>query len=122
MSCLPVFVTCVVVSLLVGVAVAVPQAENWPQWRGPVLNGVSGERNFPVQWSITENVAWELPTARLGGIDANRLGRSDLPQRLLKATTSISGAWIERGVRMWKRPVGGGNQCPASKTCRRLRR
>lgn len=35
-------------------------AENWPQWRGPTLNGVSGERNLPVRWSTTENVAWKL--------------------------------------------------------------
>lgn len=35
-------------------------AENWPQWRGPSLNGVSGEENLPVRWSTTENVAWKL--------------------------------------------------------------
>ena len=35
-------------------------AENWPQWRGPSLNGVSGEQNLPVKWSTTENVAWKL--------------------------------------------------------------
>jgi outer membrane protein assembly factor BamB len=35
-------------------------AENWPQWRGPTLNGVSTEKNLPVHWSTTENVAWKL--------------------------------------------------------------
>ena len=35
-------------------------AENWPQWRGPSLNGISGEQNLPVRWSTTENVAWKL--------------------------------------------------------------
>ena len=35
-------------------------AENWPQWRGPTLNGVSGEQNLPVKWSTTENVKWKL--------------------------------------------------------------
>ena len=35
-------------------------AENWPQWRGPSLNGVSGEKNLPVKWSATENVTWKL--------------------------------------------------------------
>ena len=33
-------------------------AEQWPQWRGPILNGVSGEKNLPVRWSATENVTW----------------------------------------------------------------
>src|SRR5712692_6090011 len=35
-------------------------AENWPQWRGPSLNGTSSERNLPVRWSKTENVRWKL--------------------------------------------------------------
>ena len=36
------------------------RAENWPQWRGPSLNGVSAEANLPVRWSATENIAWKL--------------------------------------------------------------
>ncbi len=41
------------------------QAENWPQWRGPHFNGSTDEKNLPVQWSRTENVAWsfDLPGA-----------------------------------------------------------
>jgi len=35
-------------------------AENWPQWRGPTLNGISTERDLPIHWSTTENVAWKL--------------------------------------------------------------
>ena len=35
-------------------------AENWPQWRGPLLNGLSAETNLPVRWSQTENIAWKL--------------------------------------------------------------
>ena len=35
-------------------------AENWPQWRGPSLNGVSGETGVPINWSTTENVTWKL--------------------------------------------------------------
>ncbi|HSW50393.1 MAG TPA: PQQ-binding-like beta-propeller repeat protein [Bryobacteraceae bacterium] len=35
-------------------------AENWPQWRGPQLNGVSTEKDLPVHWSTTENVVWKL--------------------------------------------------------------
>jgi len=35
-------------------------AENWPQWRGPTLNGVSTEKNLPVRWSAGENIAWKL--------------------------------------------------------------
>src|SRR5262249_8145138 len=35
-------------------------AENWPQWRGPTLNGLSGEKNLPVKWGPNENVFWKL--------------------------------------------------------------
>jgi hypothetical protein len=35
--------------------------ENWPQWRGPRLDGVSQEKAAPTKWSQTENVAWRLP-------------------------------------------------------------
>src|ERR1035437_197734 len=38
----------------------VGDAENWPQWRGPSLNGISGEQNLPVVGSTTENVVWKL--------------------------------------------------------------
>jgi outer membrane protein assembly factor BamB len=36
-------------------------AENWPQWRGGNLDGVSREKNLPVKWSTTENITWKLP-------------------------------------------------------------
>ncbi len=39
-------------------------AGDWPHWRGPYLNGSSDEKNLPVTWSKTENIAW---TASLPG-------------------------------------------------------
>ena len=35
-------------------------SQDWPQWRGPSLNGTSTEKNLPLHWSTTENVAWKL--------------------------------------------------------------
>jgi hypothetical protein len=35
-------------------------AENWPQWRGPQLNGVSREINLPIAWDKSTNVTWKL--------------------------------------------------------------
>ena len=29
---------------------------NWPQWRGPNLNGTSSATGLPTSWSTTENV------------------------------------------------------------------
>jgi outer membrane protein assembly factor BamB len=36
-------------------------AANWPNWRGPTLNGVAPPGEYPLRWSATENVAWKLP-------------------------------------------------------------
>ncbi len=40
-------------------------AHNWPNWRGPHLNGSTTEENVPLSWDRTNNVAWrvELPEA-----------------------------------------------------------
>jgi outer membrane protein assembly factor BamB len=34
-------------------------AENWPRWRGPDGNAVSGEAPLPVHWSTTRNIRWK---------------------------------------------------------------
>ena len=51
-------------ALLVGI-VSVAHAEDWPQWRGPRLDGTGREQAAPVHWSATSNVLWktELPGA-----------------------------------------------------------
>jgi outer membrane protein assembly factor BamB len=36
------------------------RADNWPQWRGPNLNGTSNEKNLPVKWTTEENVVWKV--------------------------------------------------------------
>lgn len=33
--------------------------DNWPQWRGPSLNGTSDSTGLPEKWSETENVKWK---------------------------------------------------------------
>lgn len=41
-------------------------AENWPGWRGPSGDGISGEKDLPTRWSHTENIAWKTPIAGEG--------------------------------------------------------
>ncbi|HZM05389.1 MAG TPA: PQQ-binding-like beta-propeller repeat protein [Candidatus Saccharimonadales bacterium] len=52
---------CFVCFLSLGVS-----AENWPQWRGPFLNGSTTETNLPSTWSKTENVLWSTPLPGTG--------------------------------------------------------
>ena len=50
-----------VVSLILAAGITAAAADNWPQWRGPHLNGTSTTaKNLPTNWSTTENVKWSL--------------------------------------------------------------
>jgi outer membrane protein assembly factor BamB len=42
-------------------------AENWPQWRGAKLDGISHEKGIATKWSKTEGVLWRLPMPGEGG-------------------------------------------------------
>ena len=46
--------------LAVSVGVVPTSGGDWPQWRGPHLNGTSQETDLPVTWTTTENIAWKL--------------------------------------------------------------
>lgn len=50
--------------LVTTVALALHAADNWPNWRGPNLNGTSTATDLPTRWSTEENVVWrtELPS------------------------------------------------------------
>ena len=52
---------------LVLAAAAGPIAGNWPQWRGPQMNGISAESGLPVRWTTEENIAWKLPMPAWSG-------------------------------------------------------
>ncbi len=41
-------------------------AADWPQFRGPLGNGISSEKNLPIQWSETKNIAWKQEIAGKG--------------------------------------------------------
>jgi outer membrane protein assembly factor BamB len=98
-----------IVSVLI-VCAATLAAEQWPQWRGPSLNGVSGEKNVPVKWSTTENVTWKLAMPERSGStpivwgDHVFLNVGEGSNLALWSLDRASGA-----VR-WKRPLSGGNR------------
>ena len=85
--------------LAVALLVCFASAEDWPQWRGPRLDGRSAETAFPTRWSKTENVLWrtELPGAghaspivhqgRVYTVGAN----ADTQERLLMCLDRASG-------------------------------
>ncbi|HEU4432816.1 MAG TPA: PQQ-binding-like beta-propeller repeat protein [Pyrinomonadaceae bacterium] len=84
-------------------------AENWPQWRGPSLNGVSNEKNLPVKWTTDENVVWKLAMPAWSGstpiIWRNYifLNVADNGNLFLWAIDKT------KGEVLWKKPLGGGD-------------
>lgn len=55
--------------LLAGLAwgeLGAAHADNWPQWRGPLANGVAPNATPPVSWSETENVRWKVSLPGFG--------------------------------------------------------
>lgn len=87
------------------------QADNWPQWRGARLDGVSLETGLPAEWDKAsgKNIAWRLPLPGPAGatpivwdkhIFLTSVDGSDLV--LIAADTS--------GKLLWKKTVGTGNK------------
>jgi hypothetical protein len=61
------FVVCLLVTVaLLNSTSGSTGSSNWPQWRGPDGQGVSGETGLPVEWSNTKNVKWKTPLAGRG--------------------------------------------------------
>jgi outer membrane protein assembly factor BamB len=84
-------------------------ADNWPQWRGPQLNGVSAETNLPVKWSKTENVTWTLPMTERSGATPIVWGDHLFLNVGEGANLALWSVNRNTGAVQWKRPLGGGN-------------
>jgi outer membrane protein assembly factor BamB len=41
-------------------------AEDWPEFRGPGGQGHSAQRDLPLEWSESQNVAWKVPVPGMG--------------------------------------------------------
>lgn len=87
-------------------------ADNWPQWRGPSLNGSSAEKNLPLKWTTDENVAWKLPMPSRSGATPIIWGNTIF----LNVATALDTGELElwavdkaKGTVLWKKPVSPGN-------------
>jgi outer membrane protein assembly factor BamB len=89
--------------------VAAASAENWPQWRGPSLNGLSGEKNLPVRWSTTENITWKLPLPAWSGSTPIVWGDHVFLNVADGREIHLWAVDRNRGVALWKRLLGGGD-------------
>jgi outer membrane protein assembly factor BamB len=96
-------------ALVVSATLGVVRAENWPQWRGPTLNGVSAETNLPVRWSVTENIAWKLALPAWSGSTPIVWGDRIFLNVAEKGSLYLWCVDRVKGVPLWKQLLGGGD-------------
>ncbi len=81
---------------------------DWPQWRGPFFNGSTDERDLPVSWSKTENVAWVSPLPGPSGatpVIAN--GRAFVSSTIKGTPEFVALCFDARtGKELWRKPAG----------------
>jgi outer membrane protein assembly factor BamB len=97
---------------VVTLGAALLAADNWPQWRGPELNGSSKETGLPRTWSPTENIAWKLPTpSRTGSTPIVWGDRVFLHVATAEFTGDLELWAVDRNKQavIWKKPLGSGN-------------
>jgi outer membrane protein assembly factor BamB len=94
---------------VVVLSLSVARADNWPQWRGPNLNGTSNEKNLPVKWTTEENIVWKTALPSWSGStpiiwrDRIFLNVADGDNLFLYCVDKT------KGEVLWKQPLGGGN-------------
>ena len=97
--------------LMMSLATGVVASANWPTWRGPAGDGVSAERNLPVKWSPTENIAWKLQLPQWSGATPVIWGDT-IFLNVAEADGNNLSLWaVSRasGQVLWKRPLSTGN-------------
>lgn len=85
-------------------------AEDWPQWRGPTLDGISHEKNLPTHWSTDENVNWRLRLPAWSG--ATPIVWQDKIFLNVAEGDDLYLWTVDRkeGKVLWKRFLSGGNR------------
>ncbi len=84
-------------------------AGDWPQWRGPGLNGISDEKNLPVRWSRDENVAWKLALPSFSGATPIIWGDRIFLNVAEKEDLALWCVDRTQGAVLWKKHLSGGN-------------
>ena len=107
----------IITALLATPALMSVSADNWPQWRGPALNGISNEKNLPLKWGPEENVTWKLELPAWSGstpIIWNNyifINMSESGNSKMTVAGNLSLWCIDRTKRtmLWKQPLGSGD-------------
>ena len=102
----------IVFTLGVFLTAANARGENWPQWRGAHLDGISNETGLPTEWGPKKNVLWRVELPGPAGATPVIWG-----ERIF--LTTPTGKYLEdlslmcistAGKTLWQRKITTGNQ------------
>ena len=89
---------------------SVIHAANWPQWRGPSLDGSSPETGLPAEFGPNQNIAWSAELPGRGGATPIVWGsRVFISAQDEDETTYALALSAEDGRILWKHRVGNGS-------------
>jgi outer membrane protein assembly factor BamB len=87
-------------------------AENWPNWRGPLNNGISSEKDVPIEWAPNKNVAWKAdlpgPAGATPIVWEDRIFLSSMDNDSPDRKNALLLAFNTDGQELWRRHVGTG--------------
>ena len=85
-------------------------ADNWPSWRGPTGNGLCREKNLPVEWSPTTNMAWKLALPGPAGATPVVWGEQIFLTSVTDAGELVLIGIESSGKEQWRTIVSSGNK------------
>lgn len=93
-------------------AAAQVSAENWPNWRGPLNNGISSEKNLPIEWGPDKNVAWKVdlpgPAGSTPVVWEDRIFLTSMDNDSPERKNALLLAFNTDGKELWRKHVGTG--------------
>ena len=69
----------------------------WPQWRGPLANGISRTANPPAEWSETKNVRWKIEIPGRGSASPVVWGNHIFVLTAIPAGSTVADSHAPRG-------------------------
>ncbi|MBN1765897.1 MAG: PQQ-like beta-propeller repeat protein [Sedimentisphaerales bacterium] len=98
--------------LTVFVMMDVCPGRDWPQWRGPFLNGSTDEPNLPENISPAENILWKHPLPGTGAATPIIVGGKVFISSTEKDTENLLAICLEEtsGKELWRKTLGTAQQ------------
>lgn len=80
-------------------------AENWTNWRGPNGNGTVSSGEYPVEWSIQQNLAWRVDLPSRAGSTPVVVGDKVVLTATINGRNGVL-CFDQTGKELWRTSIG----------------